>query len=121
MPFCTAKVFEWAERDEEFVKRAAFAMIAYQSVHAKKRDDADFLIYLPLIQKHSDDPRNFVRKAVNWALRQIGKRSAFLYPHALELAETLAASADKTASWIGKDAVRELDGDKVRARLGLGK
>ncbi len=120
-PYCTAKVFEWAERDEEFVKRAAFAMIAYQSVHDKKCNDEDFLVYLPLIEKHSDDPRNFVKKAVNWALRQIGKRSAYLHPHAIELANKLAASGDNSANWIGKGAVRELDGVKVRTRLGLDK
>ena len=70
--------------------------------------DADFLPFLPLIEKHSTDPRNFVKKAVNWALRQIGKRSLTLHPPALALAEKLAASEDKTARWIGKDAAKEL-------------
>lgn len=118
--FANAKVFEWAEREEEFIRRAAFAMIAYMAVHDKKRDDMDFLKHLPLIENYSNDERNFVKKAVNWALRQIGKRSAALHPHALELAEKLAAAEDnKTARWIGTDAARELKGEKILKRLGL--
>jgi len=119
-PFADAKVFAWAAREEEFVRRAAFSMIAYMAVHDKKRDDMDFLKYLPLIESHSTDERNFVKKAVNWALRQIGKRSAVLHPHALRLAENLAAADDKTAKWIGADAARELKGEKILKRLGLG-
>ncbi|WP_299862217.1 DNA alkylation repair protein [uncultured Hoeflea sp.] len=107
-------VDEFAADDREFVRRTAFAMIAWGAVHLKKRDDADFLAFLPLIERHAADPRNFVKKAVNWALRQIGKRSLTCHGPALALAEKLAASPDKTARWIGKDAVRELsDPDRI--------
>jgi 3-methyladenine DNA glycosylase AlkD len=117
--FTARKIHEWSTREEEFVKRAGFALIAWQSVHDKKRDDGDFLQYLPLIERESTDPLNFVKKAVNWALRQVGKRSAALHPSALLLAEKLAASDDKTARWIGNDAVRELKSEKVLKRLSL--
>lgn len=107
-------VHEFAADEREFVRRAAFAMIAWAAVHLKKRDDADFLAILPLIERHAADPRNFVKKAANWALRQIGKRSLACHGPALALAEKLAASPDKTARWIGKDAVRELsDPDRI--------
>lgn len=108
---------EFAADEREFVRRTAFAMIAWGAVHLKKRDDADFLRFLPLIAEHARDPRNFVRKAVNWALRQIGKRKLTCHQPALALAEKLAASEDKTARWIGKDAVRELTDPKILARL----
>lgn len=108
---------EFAADEREFVRRTAFAMIAWAVVHLKKRKDDDFIALLPLIERQATDPRNFVRKAVNWALRQIGKRSTSCHGPALALAEKLAASDDKTARWIGKDAVRELTGDKVRQRL----
>ena len=107
----------FAADDREFVRRTAFAMIACGSVHLKKRDDADFIGFLPLIEQHSTDPRNFVKKAVNWALRNIGKRSFTCHAPALALAEKLAASTDKTARWTGKDAVRELTNGKIRQRL----
>lgn len=118
-PFVTKKIHDWSARPEEYVKRAGFAMIAWQAVHDKKRKDQDFLQYLPLIKREATDSRNFVKKAVNWGLRQIGKRSAGLHPHALATAQTLAGSNDKTARWIGADAVRELSLDKVRERLRL--
>jgi 3-methyladenine DNA glycosylase AlkD len=108
---------EFAADDREFVRRTAFSMLAWAAVHLKRRPDADFLRFLPLIDKHSRDPRNFVRKAVNWALRQIGKRSMDLYAPALALAEKLTASEDKTARWIGKDAVKELTASKTLERL----
>lgn len=103
----------FAADEREFVRRAAFAMIAWAAVHEKKRPDADFLAFLPLIERHAGDPRNFVRKAINWALRQIGKRSMALHAPALELAEKLARSDDKTARWIGRDAMRELAAEKT--------
>lgn len=107
----------FAADEREFVRRTAFAMIAWGSVHLKNRDDADFLSFLPLIKCHATDPRNFVRKAVNWALRQIGKRNLTCHGPALALAENLAALDNKTARWIGKDAVRELTDEKTRQRL----
>lgn len=108
----------FAADDREFVRRAAFAMMAWAAVHRKKAPDEDFLALLPLIERHAADSRNYVRKAVSWALRQIGKRSPLLYGPALALARKLAASADRTARWIGNDAVRELTAPKTLERLG---
>ncbi|MGE3306303.1 MAG: DNA alkylation repair protein [Rhizobiaceae bacterium] len=108
---------EFAEDEREFVRRTAFAMICWATVHRKKEPDATFAAWLPLIEKHSTDPRNFVKKAVNWALRTIGKRSMNLHGPALALSEKLAASSDRTARWIGKDAVRELTNPKQLERL----
>ncbi len=116
-PYAAAKVEEWAEDEREFVRRAAFALIAGYAVAAKKAPDAEFLPFLPIIERHATDSRNFVRKAVNWALRQIGKRSPGLHEPALALATKLAASPDKTARWIGKDAVKELSDPKQIARI----
>ncbi|MBL0374860.1 DNA alkylation repair protein [Rhizobium sp. KVB221] len=108
---------EFAEDDREFVRRAAFAMVAWSAVHMKKAPDADLLAWLPLIERHASDPRNFVKKAVNWALRQIGKRNAACHAPALALAEKLVASADRTERWIGKDAARELTSERIAMRL----
>ncbi|WP_274628601.1 DNA alkylation repair protein [Arvimicrobium flavum] len=108
---------EFAEAEPEFVRRTAFAMLCWATVHRKTEPDATFAAYLPLIEKHSTDDRNFVKKAVNWALRTIGKRSMNLHAPAVALAEKLAASSDKTARWIGKDAVRELTNPKTLERL----
>lgn len=111
------KIGEWAADEREFVRRAAFATIAWQAVHLKKEPDSTILAYLPLIERHSGDRRNFVKKAVNWALRQIGKRNAACHGPALDLARRLAASPDGTPAWIGKDAVKELESEAVRARI----
>lgn len=111
------KVEAWAADEREFVRRAAFALIAGYAVAAKKAPDAAFLAFLPIIEQQATDPRNFVRKAVNWALRQIGKRSIALHKPALALAEKLAASPDRTARWIGRDAVKELTDPKQLQRL----
>jgi 3-methyladenine DNA glycosylase AlkD len=108
---------EFAADEREFVRRTAFAMIAGAAVHLKKEPDKTLLAWLPLIAAHAGDPRNFVRKAVNWALRNIGKRNFDCHAVALELANKLAASDDATARWIGRDAVRELTSNKVLARL----
>jgi 3-methyladenine DNA glycosylase AlkD len=109
---------EFAADAREFVRRTAFAMMAWSAVHTKNEPDATMLAWLPLIERHAGDPRNFVRKAVNWALRQIGKRSPACHGPALALAERLAASDDKTARWIGKDAAKELAGQKLAGRFG---
>ena len=108
---------KWVKRKEEFVKRAGFVILAVRAVHDKKTDDWTFVPYLKLIEKASKDERNGVKKGVNWALRQIGKRSLALHPKALRLAKKLAASKDPTARWIGSDAARELRNPKVIARL----
>lgn len=109
-------IAEFAADEREFVRRTAFSMMAWGAVHMKKEPDSTVLAWLPLIERHAGDPRNFVKKAVNWALRQIGKRNAACYQPALDLAETLAASADKTRRWIGKDAVRELTDPQIVAK-----
>jgi len=87
-------------------------MIAWAAVHRKKEPDETFLALLVVVERHATDPRNFVKKAVNWALRSVGKRSLMLNRAALALAEQLAASSDKTARWNGKDAIRELSDPK---------
>jgi len=106
-------IAEFAADEREFVRRTAFSMMAWGAVHMKKEPDATVLAWLPLIEQHAGDPRNFVKKAVNWALRQIGKRNGDCHNPALALAETLAASGDKTRRWIGKDAVRELTDPRI--------
>jgi 3-methyladenine DNA glycosylase AlkD len=116
-PFWRELIEEFADDEREFVRRTAFSMLAWAAVHLKKEPDATFIGYLSLVDAHARDPRNFVKKAVNWALRQIGKRSTALHGPALALAERLAASDDRTARWIGKDAVKELTSDPVRERL----
>ena len=108
---------EFAADEREFVRRTAFAMIAWSVVHRKKEPDDTFVTFLPLIEARSEDERNFVKKAVNWALRSIGKRNARLNAAALKLAEELAASENRTARWIGRDAIRDLTGPKTLARL----
>jgi 3-methyladenine DNA glycosylase AlkD len=107
----------YAADGREFVRRAAFSTIASAAVHLKKEPDETFLAWLKLVEAQAGDSRNFVKKAVNWALRQVGKRSPALHAPALQLAEKLAASSDKTAKWIGKDAVRELTDPKIVERL----
>ena len=112
-----ALVPEFAEDGREFVRRAAFAMIAGAAVHLREAPDAALLARLPLIERHAGDHRNFVKKAVNWALRNIGKRSLACHAPALALAQRLAASDDRTARWIGADAARELRDETILARL----
>jgi 3-methyladenine DNA glycosylase AlkD len=112
-----ALILEFAADEREFVRRTAFAMMAWSVVHRKKEPDATFIAFLPLIDAHSEDERNFVKKGVNWALRSIGKRNARLNAEALALAERLAASDNRTARWIGNDAIRDLSGPKTLARL----
>jgi 3-methyladenine DNA glycosylase AlkD len=108
---------EFAADQREFVRRTAFAMMAWSVVHRKKEPDQTFRTFLPLIEAHAKDERNFVKKAVSWALRSIGKRNAELNAAALALSERLAAMEDRTARWIGKDAIRDLTGEKTLARL----
>ncbi|MFG6414487.1 DNA alkylation repair protein [Roseateles sp. DC23W] len=107
-PLAWDAIPRWAARQPEFEKRAGFALLAVAAVHQKARPDADFLARLPLIESAAGDDRHFVKKAVNWALRQIGKRSDALREPALTLAQTLTARQEKSARWIGSDARREL-------------
>jgi 3-methyladenine DNA glycosylase AlkD len=116
-PLAFRKAFEWSSREEEFVKRAGFVLMAALSVHDKKADNEEFLDFLPVIKKEATDGRNFVRKAVNWSLRQIGKRNAELNIAAIQTAKELQAMESKSAKWIASDAIRELTGMAVRSRL----
>lgn len=116
-PFAFSKVHEWSGRDEEFVRRAAFALLAALSVHDKRAPDEAFIACLPLIVADSTDERNFVKKAVNWALRQIGKRNVALNASAIELAREIQRIDSKAARWIASDALRELTSDKVQQKL----
>lgn len=110
-------IAEFAADEREFVRRTAFAMMAWSVVHRKKEPEATFLAFLPIIEAHATDGRNFVKKGVNWALRSIGKRSIDIHGAALAVAERLAQSTDKTARWIGKDAVKELSDARTLERL----
>ena len=108
---------DWPERDEEFVKRAGFVMMATLAVHDKQAGGETFMVMLPVIEKHAFDDRNFVKKSVNWALRQIGKRDMTLNEAAVKTAEGLAESESKPAHWVGSNARKELTSEKIRARL----
>ncbi len=116
-PFAFGKAVEWAEREEEFVKRAGFVLMASLAVHDKKAQDAEFIGFLPIVEKSADDDRNFVRKAVNWALRQIGKRNAGLNRLAVATAKRIKKSGSKSACWVASDAIRELTAEKTLSRL----
>jgi 3-methyladenine DNA glycosylase AlkD len=110
-------IAEFAEDQREFVRRTAFAMMAWASVHRKREPDETFLGFLPVIERHATDGRNFVRKGVSWALRSIGKRSAALHAAALALAEKLSASTDKAARSTGRETIRDLNSPATQRRL----
>ena len=116
-PYATAKVFEWAEREEEFVRRAGFALIAGLAVHDKSAADSHFEQFFPLFIEHAGDDRNFVKKAVNWGLRSIGKRNAALNRKAIALAQKIQKQPGRSARWIAADALRELQSDGIQKRL----
>jgi 3-methyladenine DNA glycosylase AlkD len=115
--FAYAKCVEWSSRREEFVKRAAFALMAGLAVADKGAGDEAFLKFLPLIKRAATDPRNFVKKAVNWALRQIGKRNGRLNHAALVAAREIHDLDSGAARWIASDALRELQSPAVQQRL----
>jgi 3-methyladenine DNA glycosylase AlkD len=106
-PFAWQKIPKWAAAKREFVRRAAFSTLAGAAVHDKTADDVRFLEGLELIERYAFDDRNFVRKAVNWALRNIGKRNARLLPAAIACAERIRGQDSKAARWIAADALRE--------------
>ncbi len=118
-PFAYTKAAEWSRRPEEFVKRAGFVLMTQLAVHDKKAPDGLFLEFLPIIEEQADDDRNFVRKAVNWALRQIGKRNASLNRYAIASAHRLSERESRAAKWIARDALKELESPAVQGRLGL--
>lgn len=116
-PHAFKKIHQWSSHKAEYVKRAAFALLASMALKHKESTDADYLRCLPLIEKAASDERNFVKKGVNWALRGIGRRSAKLNKASIALAKKLAASQDAAPRWIGKDALRELSSAAVQKRL----
>lgn len=115
--FAHELIGEWRHREEEFVKRAAFAMIAVLAVHDKTAGDEVFTAWLPMIEEGAADPRNFVKKAVNWGLRQIGKRNLSLNRQAIDCAYRIADEGSKPARWIATNALRELESEPVQARM----
>ena len=115
--FAYEKAIEWSSSDREFVKRAGFVLMARLAVSDKKADDKAFVEFLPIIKRESTDSRNFVKKAVNWALRQIGKRNLVLNEKAIEVAREIERMDSRSARWIASDAIRELTGDAVQSRL----
>lgn len=117
LPVAYDKAVEWCRRDEEFVRRAGFALMACLGWHDKKAPDEKFLPFFAEMEVFAGDGRNFVKKAVNWALRQIGKRSVFLNGKALEAARRIQAQDSKSARWIAADAIRELESEAVRGRM----
>jgi 3-methyladenine DNA glycosylase AlkD len=119
MPFAWDKALEWSGRDEEFVKRAGFALIAVLAWHSKDAPDERFAPFLAAIERESGDDRNYVKKAVNWALRNIGKRDTALHAQAVESARRIAATGTKAGRWIAADALKELESEAIRSRLGL--
>jgi 3-methyladenine DNA glycosylase AlkD len=116
-PHAYVKAAQWVRRKPEFERRAGFALMAGLAVSDKLAADDRFLAFLPLIEEASDDDRNFVRKAVNWALRQIGKRNFALNAAAIGAAERIAARGTRSARWIAADALRELRSEAVQRRL----
>jgi 3-methyladenine DNA glycosylase AlkD len=116
-PFAYRKAIEWSERQEEFVKRAGFALMAYLAVHDKQAKDSAFTAFLPIIRREANDGRNFVRKAVNWALRGIGKRNLKLNHLAIKTAAEIRRMDSSTARWIAADALRELKSDAVQRKV----
>jgi 3-methyladenine DNA glycosylase AlkD len=116
-PLAYEKVYQWADHEKEFVKRAAFSIIAGLAVHDKTATDKKFEDFLPITIKQSVDERNYVKKAVNWALRNIGKRNLHLNKRAIETAKEIQKINSKSARWIASDALRELNSDKIKRRF----
>lgn len=111
------KIVAWSRREEEFVKRTAFTLIACLAWHDKKAEDETFIGFFPIIKSGAADQRNFVKKAVNWALRNIGKRNINLQREAIKTAKEISGMDSKAACWIASDAIRELESPAVQRRL----
>jgi len=116
-PHVIGKIHQWAKREAEFVKRAAFSLIAEISFYDKKMTDDEFEQFFIIIKDAATDERNYVKKAVNWALRNIGKRNAALNQRAIEVAGEIQKIDSKAARWIASDALRELKSEKVQKRI----
>lgn len=117
LPMAWKKAIEWSKREEEFIRRAGFALMACLAWSDKKAKDEDFIRFFPIIKKYSIDKRNFVKKAVNWALRQIGKRNTNLNKEAIEIAKEIKKIDSSIAKWVANDAIRELTDKKIQKRL----
>jgi 3-methyladenine DNA glycosylase AlkD len=115
--FAFKKAVEWSGRNGEFIKRAGFAIMAWSAFHNKHADDRVFESFLPIIKREAKDDRNFVKKAVNWSLRQIGKRNLNLNKKAVATAREIQKMDSKSAGWIASDALRELMGEAVQKRF----
>ena len=115
--FAYKKCFEWADSEKEYVKRASFSLMAMLAVHDKKSENNAFIEFFPIIYRDSTDSRNMVKKAVNWALRQIGKRNIELNKSAIEISKEINKINNKTSKWISNDALRELQNPKIQQRL----
>jgi len=111
------KCFEFPKRKEEFVRRTGFTLMACFAFKRRDLKDGDLIKFFPVIKKYSTDERNFVRKAVNWALRQIGKRNIKLNKEAIKAAKEIQKTNSKTAKWIAYDAIKELESKAVQKRL----
>jgi 3-methyladenine DNA glycosylase AlkD len=116
-PFAGKKIRQWSRREEEFVRRAAYALIACLAWHDKDAPDVVFTGFLPIIKRGATDERNFVKKSVNWALRSIGKRNPRLNRAAVSTAKEISRLDSKSARWIGADAIRELTSAAVQRRI----
>jgi 3-methyladenine DNA glycosylase AlkD len=116
-PLAWKKIFQWSKHEKEFVKRGAFSLIAGLAVHDKNANDKMFEKLFPIIIRESNDDRNYVKKAVNWSLRNIGKRNKILNKKAIETAKNILKIDSKTARWIANDAIRELTSEKVLKRF----
>ncbi len=116
-PYAYDKAKEWSAHRKEYVKRSAFTLIAYFAIHDKQAADAKILQFLPIIRREAHDERNFVKKAVNWALRNIGKRNLACNAAAIATAEQIRADGTRAGRWIAADALRELRSDAVQRRL----
>jgi 3-methyladenine DNA glycosylase AlkD len=115
--FAYSKAVEWSKREGEFVRRAGFAMMARLAVSDKKASDSQLEIFFPFIKEGANDNRNYVKKAVNWALRQIGKRNRSLNLKSIEVARDISNMDSKSARWIAADTLRELTSQAVQNRL----
>lgn len=116
-PLVMEKIFDWSNREEEFVKRAAYALIACLAWHDKQMDNEEFTNLFPIISNGSTDDRNYVKKAVSWALRNIGKRNLDLNQAAIKLAQDVRQIDSRAARWIASDVLRELQSEQVHQRL----
>ena len=117
-PLAWKKILDWSERKEEFVKRTAFGLLACLAWHDKDAEDEKFINFFPVMKREATDERNSVKKAVNWALRNIGKRNLNLNKAAIKAAKEIQRIDSKAARWVASDAIKELESEGIQRRLG---